>query len=150
MPPSASQSPATIAILCVLDTAPPNRRTRSCGGRLHSGVSLKTQMAGTSRPFPTRRAPKCASPLHQHRAGALRTLAFVHDAEALRHFGIGFEQAAQVLAEAVLVELLVRLDVPQPARIRRDLVGDYDPHHLVLEQAPAFHLEIDQADADAE
>ena len=32
----------------------------------------------------------------------------------------------------------------------RDLVGDDDPHHLVLEQPAAFHLEIDQADADAQ
>ena len=32
----------------------------------------------------------------------------------------------------------------------RDLVGDDDSHHLVLEQPPAFHLEIDQTDADAQ
>ena len=32
----------------------------------------------------------------------------------------------------------------------RDLVGDDDPHHLVLEQPAAFHLEIDQTDADAQ
>ncbi len=32
----------------------------------------------------------------------------------------------------------------------RDFVGDDDSHHLVLEQPAAFHLEIDEADADAE
>ena len=34
--------------------------------------------------------------------------------------------------------------------IRRNLVGDHDPHHLVFPQPAAFHLEIDQTDADAE
>src|SRR3954471_11629561 len=88
--------------------------------------------------------------LHQHRAGACRTLVLHEDAEAFCDFGIGLEQAAEIPAEAVLVALLVRLDVPQTARVRRNLVGDDDPHHLVLEQPPALHLEVDEADADAE
>src|SRR5215831_8963958 len=65
-------------------------------------------------------------PLHEHRARSLRTLVLAHDAEALGDLGIGLEQAAEIAAEAVHVELLVRLDVPQPARIRRNLVGDHD------------------------
>ena len=38
-------------------------------------------------------------------------------AEPARDFLIGFLNAAEVLAEAVLVELLVRLDVPQAATV---------------------------------
>src|ERR1700719_1030376 len=95
-------------------------------------------------------ARRRASALDQHRSGALRPLAFVHDAEALGDFGIGFEQPAEVAAEAVLVELLVRLDVPQPAGVRRDFVGDDDAHQVVLPQPAGFHLEVDEADADAE
>src|SRR5262249_16276275 len=90
------------------------------------------------------------SALDQDRAGAGRPFVFHQDAEAPGDFGIGLEQAAKIPAEAVLAELLVRLDVPQPARIGGNLVGDDDSHHLVFEQPPAFHLEVDQADADAE
>ncbi len=61
--------------------------------------------------------PGRRSTLDQHRPLALRALAFAHDAEALRHLGIGLEQATEIAAETILVELLVRLDVPQPARI---------------------------------
>ena len=32
----------------------------------------------------------------------------------------------------------------------RNLVADHDPHHVVFPQPAAFHLEIDQTDADAE
>src|SRR5215471_17023073 len=66
--------------------------------------------------------------LHKHRAGPLRTLALRHDAEALGDIRIGFEQPAEIAAEAVLVELVVGLDVPQPARIGRDLVRHHVPH----------------------
>src|ERR1700680_2788379 len=90
------------------------------------------------------------SALDQDRPRALRALVLAHDAETLGHFGIGLEQPAEVAAEAILVELLVRLDVPEPAGIRRDLVGDDDAHHLVFPQPAAFHLEIDQSYADAE
>src|SRR5215470_682624 len=53
--------------------------------------------------------------LHQHRAGAGRTLVLHEDAEPLRHFGIGLEQPAEIAAQAVLVQLLVGFDTPQPA-----------------------------------
>src|ERR1700724_931017 len=97
-----------------------------------------------------RETPRRASALDQHRSSALRTLAFAHDAQALGNFGIGFEQAAEVAAEAVLVELLVRLDVPQPAGVRRDFVGDDDAHQVGFPQPAGFHLEINETDADAE
>src|SRR5262245_19743496 len=89
------------------------------------------------------------SALHQHRARALRALALAHDAEALGDFGIGLDQAAEIAAEAVLVELVVGLDVPQPAAVGRDLVGNDDAHHVVFPQPAGLHLEVDQADADA-
>src|SRR5262245_9692350 len=88
--------------------------------------------------------------LHQHGPTALRALAFVHDAEALGDFGVGLEQAAEVAAEAVLVELLVRLDVPEPAGVGRNLIRHHDPHQLDLPQPPGLHLEVDETDADAE
>src|SRR2546429_2059791 len=91
-----------------------------------------------------------SSALDQHRAGTGRTLVLHQDAQTLCDFGIGFQKSTEVAAEAILVELLVRLDIPQPARVGRDFVGDDDPHHLVLEQPSAFHLEIDQTDADAQ
>src|SRR3984885_6363998 len=103
---------------------------------------------GTTRPMVISRATALA--LDQDRSGALRSLAFAHDAEPLGDFGISFEQAAEIAAEAVLVELLVGLDVPQPAGIRRNLVGDHDPHQIVLPQPTGFHLEIDETDTDAE
>ena len=59
-----------------------------------------------------------ASALHKHRAGALRPLAFAHDAEALGHFGISLDQTAEIPAEAILVELVVGLDVPQATAVR--------------------------------
>src|ERR1700712_2588737 len=98
----------------------------------------------------TRAFTKLASALHEHRTGAGRTLVLHQDAQTLGDLGIGLQQPAEIPAETILVELLVRLDVPQPAGVRRDLVGDDDSHHVVFEQAAAFHLEIDQTDADAE
>src|SRR2546423_1112757 len=103
-------------------------------------------MTGT----PTTLRSSLQSALHQHRTGALRALAFTHDAEALGDFGIGFHQAAEIAPEAVLVELLARLDIPQAARIRGDFVRHHDTHHLVFPQPSAFHLEVDQTDTDAE
>src|SRR4029079_5650138 len=63
---------------------------------------------------------------------------------------IGFEHATEIAAEAILVELVLGLDVPEAARIRRDLVGDDDPHQVVFPEATALDLEVDELDADAE
>src|SRR5690606_22398743 len=46
-----------------------------------------------------------------------RDRAFGEQAEAARDFLIGFHLAAEVAAEAVLVQLLVRGDVPQAAAV---------------------------------
>src|SRR5216110_2462723 len=53
------------------------------------------------------------STLDQDRSRPLRPLVLRHDAKALCNFRIGLEQPAEIPAEPVLVELLVRLDVPQ-------------------------------------
>src|SRR5215813_3386144 len=75
-----------------------------------------------------------SSALDQDRTRPDRPLVFHEDPEPPCHFGVGLKQATQVATEAILVELLVRLDVPQPAGDGRDLVRNDDPHHLVLEQ----------------
>src|SRR5829696_8165336 len=112
-------------------------------------VDCQTDNAVPS-PVPRRRAPDEISTLDEDRPGAARRLVLAHDAEPLGDFRIGLEQAAEVAAETILVELLVRLDIPQPAGVGRDLVGHDDPHHVVFPQPAALHLEVDQADADAE
>src|SRR5437868_13191502 len=63
------------------------------------------------------RAFTFASALDQHRTGARWALVFHQDTQTLGHLGIGLQQSAEIPAEAILVELLVRLDVPQPARV---------------------------------
>src|SRR5436305_13899107 len=88
--------------------------------------------------------------LHEPRSAGPRRLVLLHDAETARHFGIGFDEPAHVAAEAVLVELVLRLDVPEPAGIGGNLVGDDYAHHLAFPQPSAFHLEVDEPDADAE
>src|SRR5258708_35233092 len=49
------------------------------------------------------------------------------DAEPPRHLLIGFLDSAQILAEAVLVQLLVGAHVPEPAIVRADSGGDDEP-----------------------
>src|SRR5579885_1905572 len=97
-----------------------------------------------------RRNGPVASALDEDGTRALRPLAFAHDAEPFGDLGIRLQQPAAVAAETVLVELLVRFDVPQATGIWRNLVGDDDPHHVVLPQPTSLHLEIDQANANAE
>src|SRR5580692_552875 len=138
-----------------LRTPTPRGMKRTPGYMIGPSNGTSSVANGTTRPMVMslrmlRVARRRVSALDQHRAGALRPLAFAHDAQALGDFGIGFEQPAEVAAEAVLVELLVRLDIPQPARVRGDFVGDDDAHQVVFPQPAGFHLEINQADADAE
>src|SRR5215475_9377172 len=79
-------------------------------------------------------------PLYQDRPGALAPLALAHDAEAFGDLGIGLHQPAEIAAEAVLVELLVRLDVPKPAGIGGQLVRHHDAHEVVFPQPPVSIL----------
>src|SRR6516165_6568518 len=90
------------------------------------------------------------STLDQNWPSPLRPLTLAHDAEPFGDFGIGLDEAAEIAAEAVFVELLVGLDVPQPAGVRRYLVGHHDPHQVVLPQAAGLHFEIDEPYADTE
>src|SRR6476620_11102387 len=53
-----------------------------------------------------------ASALHQHRTRTRRPLILHQNAKPLGDLGIGLQKPAEIPAETVLVELLVRLDVP--------------------------------------
>src|SRR5216684_2124042 len=90
-------------------------------------------------PSMRRKRSGAAGPPGQHSCAAASTRATLARMERKRNPG-----------EAILVELLARLDVPQPAGVWRDLVGHDDAHHLVFPQPAAFHLEIDEPDADPE
>ena len=50
--------------------------------------------------------------LDEFRPARARLLILLQDAEPARHFRISFDEPAHVAAEPVLVELIVRLDVP--------------------------------------
>src|SRR5688572_25479391 len=64
------------------------------------------------------------------------------------HLLVGLQDAAEVAAEAVLVELVAALHVPQAAAVGADLVGEHDAHLLVVvPQAAELDLEVDEADA---
>src|SRR5262249_46748436 len=54
------------------------------------------------------------------------------DAEPPRHLLVGLLDLAEVAAETVLVHLFVGPEIPQPARIGADLVGQHYAHHVVL------------------
>ena len=73
----------------------------------------------------------------------------LQDTEPPRDFGIRLDQPAEIAPETVLVELVVRFDVPQAAGIGGNLIGDDDAHHIAFPQPAAFHLEIDKPYADA-
>src|SRR5215475_2240866 len=88
--------------------------------------------------------------LHRVRALHVAQAGLRQDAEAAGHLLVGLGHLPEILAEAVLVELLVGLHVPQPAVVRADLVGQDDAHLLVLVEAAELELEVDQPEADAE
>src|SRR5579863_2887244 len=86
--------------------------------------------AGPARP-PS--ASQSQSPsLHQLRPLQVAHACFRQDAKALGHLLIRLLDLAEVAAEAILVHLLIGLRVPQPAIVRTDLVGQDNPHFLVL------------------
>src|SRR4029077_2010075 len=55
----------------------------------------------------------------------------------------------EVAPEAVLVELLIGLDVPEPAIVRADLIGEHDAHVLAFPEPAELELEVDQLQPDA-
>ena len=64
--------------------------------------------------------------------------------QALHDFGIGVFHAAEVAAEAILVELFVRLAVPQAAGVGADLIGEDD---LAVDGLAELELKVDERDA---
>ena len=77
----------------------------------------------TTRPALNRPRP-LAPPLslfrlfHQTGSGRARIFALLHDPQPASDLGISLDHAAEVLAKSVLVELVIGLDVPQPAGVR--------------------------------
>ena len=47
-------------------------------------------------------------------------------ADAPRHLAVVLDHAAQIAAEAILVELLAGLRIPQPAAVRREFVAQHE------------------------
>ena len=62
---------------------------------------------------------------------------------------IGLFDLAKVPAETVLVHFLVGRDIPQPAIVGANLVGQYQTDIFFAIEAPEFQFEIDQFQADA-
>src|ERR1700675_1646679 len=88
-----------------LRTPTPRGMKRTPGYMIGPSNGTSSVANGTTRPMVMslrmlrvamlREAPRRASALDQHRPGALRPLAFAHDAQALGNFGIGFEEPAE-------------------------------------------------------
>src|SRR5262245_19477675 len=98
---------------------------------------------------PGQPAPSMRLGAHQHRARSFRARILCQHAKPARHFLVGLEHAAQIAAQAILVEFVGGRRVPEPAAVRADLIGQDDAHLLVLPEPAKFHLEIDEADANA-
>src|SRR5437660_5531342 len=94
-------------------------------------------------------APGSCFSLDELRPIGAGLLVFLQDTEPLRDFGVRLDQPAEIAPETVLVELVVRFDVPKATGIGRNLVGDDDAHHIAFPQPAAFHLKIDEPYADA-
>src|SRR4249919_471851 len=106
-------------------------------------------MAGRSRPSHLS-IRLFLSAFDENRPRALRALAFAHNAKTLGHLGVGLEQATEIAAEAVLVELVVGLDVPKAAAVGGNFVRHDNAHHIVFPEAAGLHLEVHEANANAE
>src|SRR6476661_6795837 len=110
-----------------------NSVTRSC---LVWWASLtSSRRHGHERPMAGQTRPShlsirlSSSAFHENRPRALRALTFAHNAKTLGNFSIGLKQATEIAAEAVLVELVVGFDVPEPA---------------------GLHLEVNEANSNSE
>src|SRR6516162_9348379 len=120
------------------ESAPPQYR-----GPIRGNLGKSPAPATALHGFAAGSAGDGSSAFDQDRSGALRPLALAHDAKPFGNFGIGFDQSAQIAPEAVFVELFVRLDIPQPARVRRNLVRHDDAHQVIFPQPAGLHLKID-------
>src|SRR5262249_17661160 len=88
--------------------------------------------------------------LNEHGAFRFRHRILHKNPKPLGDLRIGFDQSAKIAAETILIKLILRFDVPKPAAIGADLIGEHDAHRIVLEDASELDLEIDEPDADAE
>ena len=85
----------------------------------------------------------------EHRPRALGARILGQHAKTARDFLIGLEHASQIAAEAILVELVGCVDVPQTAAVRADFIRQHDAHRLVVPKATEFDLEVDEPNADS-
>jgi hypothetical protein len=76
-------------------------------------------------------------------ASSKASLTPVTTPETARHFRVGLDQAAHIVAEAVLVHFLSGLQLPQPAAVGTDLVSQ-DNLGRVAGQATEFEFEVDK------
>src|SRR6202008_3504385 len=92
-----------------------------CGSRIPL-LSVTVTRAFIARSQAKR--PRQSSTLDEHRPASLRAFVFGHDAEPARHFRVGLEQPSKIAAKPIFVQFLVRLEIPQPARIGSNLIRD--------------------------
>ena len=64
--------------------------------------------------------------------------------QPLHDLGVGFLNTAQIPAETILIQLFVRLAVPQAAGVKADLVGQ---NNGAVSQAAKLQLEVNQRHA---
>src|SRR6186997_1268727 len=79
---------------------------------------------------------------HEHRTAALGPRVLGQHAEPAGHLLVGLQHAAEVAAEAVLVELVAVGCIPQAAAVGADLVGQHDAHLLIVPQAAELDFEV--------
>src|SRR5438552_4688175 len=65
-------------------------------------------------------------------------------ADPLRHFPILLDDAAEIAAEAVLVHLVVRPVVPEPAAVGREFVAEDQRSAHVVHGMPYLQVVVDQ------
>src|SRR5579862_105678 len=82
--------------------------------------------------------------LHGLGPGHVARTAFGKNTEPARHFLVSLGHLAEVAPEAVLVQFLVGLHVPQAAVVGADLVGKDDAHILAFPKPAEFELEVHQ------
>ena len=121
------------------DAAQPPTRTRN--RRSKPSVVVKNGPADR-RPVFLRRTPQRA------RTRARRSAVCYSGAPIrCRHFAVVLDHAAEIAAEAVLVELLAGLRVPQPAAVRRELVAQHQRAVGIVGRMAELELVVDEVDA---
>src|SRR5690349_2153758 len=68
-------------------------------------------------------------------------------ADSPSDFAVMLDHLAQVASEAILVELLARLRVPQPAAVGREFVAEHQLAVRIVERMAELELVVDEVDA---